>query len=278
MTNVLRIAQAVFLAAAMLCPAVASAGGASPWAQGFHSRVRILAGGTEGGRLLAGIEIGLDKGFKTYWRTPGEAGLPPQFDWTGSVNLAAAEVKWPPPQRSIEAGSIANLYSTGVILPVLIQPQDPTKPVKLNLVLEYGICKDICIPARAQVSLGVSGAGSNDAAIRAVLKTVPRPQKLAAEGPLSILGVERIEADKPTYRVRTRSADQGAPTLFAEGPEDWYLSVSEDKVGQKGVVYRVTIEERPQAAVGPMPLRLTLVQGENAVETELSLDGALRPR
>src|SRR5829696_5295044 len=79
----------------------ARAEGATAWASGLHSRVRLLAGGLhEGGPArLAGIAFELDAGFKTYWRSPGESGLPPVFDWAGSENLASAEVLWPAPTR-----------------------------------------------------------------------------------------------------------------------------------------------------------------------------------
>src|ERR1051325_797542 len=84
---------------AVLLPGSVAAGAASPWIQGHHSRVRLM----DSGAHLAGIEIVLDTGFKTYWRTPGESGLPPAFDWAGSDNLAGAEGLWPGPRR-VEGG------------------------------------------------------------------------------------------------------------------------------------------------------------------------------
>ena len=71
-------------------------------------------GGEAGGARLAAVEIALDRGFKTYWRHPGEAGLPPAFDWSGSANLAAVEVLWPAPRRFQDAGGVSYGYEGGV--------------------------------------------------------------------------------------------------------------------------------------------------------------------
>ena len=97
-----------FAAVAML---LASSGGAvaaqaSGWDEGFHSRARLVSGGTDQGRMLAGIEIVLDPGFKTYWRNPGESGLPPRFDWSGQHECAAVELKWPAPHRTEDAAGV----------------------------------------------------------------------------------------------------------------------------------------------------------------------------
>src|SRR5215212_7303543 len=83
-----------------------SAQEASSWAQGHSSRVRLVAGGGTAGSQLAGVQIELDAGFKTYWRTPGEAGLPPTFDWSKSANVEAIEVLWPAPSRFDDPGGI----------------------------------------------------------------------------------------------------------------------------------------------------------------------------
>ncbi|MBT5374174.1 MAG: hypothetical protein HOL06_05885 [Rhodospirillaceae bacterium] len=76
--------------------------GASPWAGEAESRVRLIAAQTgvgDGKTLKLGFQFSLQPGWKIYWRSPGDAGLPPEFDWSGSENLAATEVLWPAPKR-----------------------------------------------------------------------------------------------------------------------------------------------------------------------------------
>src|SRR5258705_8750265 len=77
----------------------------SSWIEAHASRARLVAGRTKtaNGTYLAGIEIGLDDGWKTYWRMPGDSGVPPSFDWKGSTNVAAVNVLYPAPARIAEA-------------------------------------------------------------------------------------------------------------------------------------------------------------------------------
>ena len=85
----------------------------------FIRGARLIAGGQQGGSWLAGIEITLDPGFKTYWRNPGDSGLPPRFDWSGSENVAGVDVRWPAPERHEDAAGVAYVYGDEVVLPVL---------------------------------------------------------------------------------------------------------------------------------------------------------------
>ncbi len=244
-------------------------------AQGFHSRARLISGGQQGGAWLAGIEITLDQGFKTYWRNPGDSGLPPRFDWSGSENVAGTEIRYPAPYRHEDAAGVAYVYGKKVVLPVLVRPRDESKPVRLVLAAEYGVCKDICIPARAEMSLDLTAEGPDRDAIEAALAKVPRPQALGAQADLSILSVASLTRDKPALTVTVRAPDGAKPSLFAEGPENWYFSTSLPDDGNR---FTVTIEDRPRDASGPVPLRLTLVAGAKSVETEVSLDGNGHPR
>lgn len=264
------IPAALFLILSVF-PASAQSPQASSWTQGLHSRVRLIGGGMDGARHLAGVEIALDPGFKTYWRTPGDSGLPPAFDWSGSENVAAADLRWPAPTRQEDAGGTAYVYGGAVILPVMVTPKEAGKPVRLKLAIDYGVCKDICIPARAELSIDLSGESPHRASIEAALAKVPRPRPLGATAEPAI---ERIEGrDKGSYLVTVRVPDGTRPTLFAEGPENWYLSTSLPDHGNRFVV---SIEDRPKGASGSIPVRLTLVAGSQATETEVSLDAGLK--
>src|SRR3954463_3510127 len=198
----------------LVLAAAAVAGEASPWIQGHHSRARLVAGGADGAARLGAIEIVLDPGFKTYWRSPGESGLPPAFDWAWSENLSAAEVLWPAPHRFEDAGGVAYGYKDRVLLPVRVSPSDAGKPLRLALKLDYGVCKDICIPAQASLALALrpgeagppapqpGGAAPPRPGPRGAPPRGPRPQALGAPGDLSILAVDPEPVDgKPALAV-----------------------------------------------------------------------------
>jgi DsbC/DsbD-like thiol-disulfide interchange protein len=263
---------------------VAVAGEASPWIQGHHSRARLVAGGADGAARLAAIEIVLDPGFKTYWRSPGESGLPPAFDWAGSENLSAAEVLWPAPHRFEDAGGVAYGYKDRVLLPVRVSPNDSAKPLRLALKLDYGVCKDICIPAQASLALALrpGEAAPPSAPIAAALARVPRPQALGAPGDLSILAVDPETVDgKPALAVAVRAPPD--TDLFVEAPAGWYVAAGRLQPlpaasGGADGRFLVEIFERPKDAAGSVELRLTLAAGERGVESAARLDTARLPR
>src|SRR3954451_3929081 len=202
----------------LVLAAAAVAGEASPWVEGHHSRARLVAGGGDGAARLAAIEIVLDPGFKTYWRSPGESGLPPAFDWAWSENLSAAEVLWPAPHRFEDAGGVAYGYKDRVLLPVRVSPSDAGKPVRLALKLDYGVCKDICIPARAELALAPPDrdAAPERALVEEAMARVPVSKPLGSDGSLSILTLAPDQGARDQLVVTARTQTGLTPRLFVE--------------------------------------------------------------
>ena len=127
------------------------------------------------GHRMAALHLRLAPDWKTYWRAPGAAGLPPSFNWSGSRNLHSVALHWPSPAVIVVNGIRSIGYHDQLLLPLEITAVDPALPVELNLQLDLGICKDICIPAALTLKGTLSGAGERDAMITAAL----------AKGPLS---------------------------------------------------------------------------------------------
>jgi DsbC/DsbD-like thiol-disulfide interchange protein len=275
MASMFRAASVAFFCVLSFAAAVAQPVKPSASTQGFHSRARLIAGGEQGEHRLAGVEITLDPGFKTYWRNPGDSGLPPRFDWSGSENVASTEIRWPAPKRHVDAAGVAYVYGKQAVIPILVKPKDPAKPIRLVLALEYGVCNDICIPAHADLTLDLTGAGPERSAIEASLAKVPLLQPVGAQADLSVLSITPLNGDKPAFAVMIRAPSGTKPALFPEGPENWFLSASHPADGER---FTVTVEEKPKDASGPAPLRLTLVAGDKAIETEVSLDASGPPR
>ena len=245
----------------------------TPWTQNFHSRVRLVAGGPgPDGRPMAAIEIALDPGYKTYWRTPGAAGVPPSADFSRSANVATAEMLFPAPQAFEDGVGSSWGYHDGVVLPVVVTPASPASPVTLAIDLTYAVCEKICIPADAALRLPLSSAASAEdaAAVSAALTRVPARQKVGAPGPLAILGADRSGEGRWTVRVRAPAGE--TPALFAEGPAGWYFDTGAAEPGAAGLP--LTAAERPRSASDGAPVRLTVVTPTRAIESELLLDGA----
>jgi DsbC/DsbD-like thiol-disulfide interchange protein len=264
----------------LLFPAGASALESS-WADAASAKVRLLADGPVGhgaaSRLRAGVEIRLAPGWHTYWRYAGDAGIPPHFDWTGSENLAAVKVRWPAPIRIRVEDDLESIgYEGTVILPLHLRPQDPAKPVRLHLKLDFGVCEKICIPATATLALEIPpGGGRSLPALDAAETRVPAQVPPGAAGKLRILGA-KLERGASPHAIVDVAVPPGAPfDLFAEGPtEAWALPLPkriESKDGRARFV--IPIDGAP-AGGSPTPskLRLTLVAGAEAIETALPLD------
>ena len=125
-----RLFSLLALAAILACGAAdatrGEAASATPWTASTNSKVRLVAGmsGEEAGRSrVSGIQLRMDPGWKTYWRNPGDSGMPPEFDWTGSKNLKSAEVLYPAPRRFDDAGGVAVGYGEDVLFPVKLMPE-----------------------------------------------------------------------------------------------------------------------------------------------------------
>ncbi len=103
---------------------------------------------TDAGTHMAGLQLTLAPGWKTYWRSPGDAGIPPQFDWSGSQNLKSVRLHWPSPSVFHTNGYQTIGYIGGVVLPIEVEAKDPSRPVTLSAVMELGICDKVCMPRR----------------------------------------------------------------------------------------------------------------------------------
>ncbi len=148
-------------------------------AQGLGSSVRLLDGGLrDDGTYLAGLEIDLDPGWKTYWRMPGKGGLPPGFDWSGSENVASVEVLWPAPLRLEDAYGDSIGYTQRVILPLEVEPTDADEMVRLSVTGLIGVCEKVCVPLDVDLTATLDPEASGGR-IERHLDRVPRAATVA---------------------------------------------------------------------------------------------------
>src|SRR5690242_5325782 len=208
--------------------AEARAEDASPWQKDSHSQLRLLAGSRSGTVLLGGIAVQLQGGWHTYWRNPGDSGVPPRFDFSKSDNVEAVTVLWPAPQKFDDgAGGVSLGYHNQLVLPLRIVPKTVDKPVTLRAAINYAVCAKLCIPVDATAELTFSSvASTEDSALFAALDTVPKPANVGDPNPLTIRDVKREGANKVVVDVVTPDARN--VNLFVEGPTpDWALPIPE---------------------------------------------------
>jgi DsbC/DsbD-like thiol-disulfide interchange protein len=263
---------------------------ATGWIELSNARARLIGGAPavrDATSYLAGVEIALDEGWKTYWRMPGDAGVPPNFDWSGSSNVAAVTVLYPAPKRMSEPAADTVGYKHTVLFPVEVVPKDASKPVRLALALEFGVCREICIPAEAKLSLALTPtemASQPAPAVLAALEQVPRSAASRHAGDPRVTRASAfLEGGQPHLVVVARfpGGDHGAD-LFVEAPEGLYVPMARRLPDPSGAG-----EPRPEADVSNdlvhfevdlartgnarelkgKTLRLTLVSDAGASET-----------
>lgn len=129
---------------------------------------------TSRGTVMSGVRLRLTPGWKTYWRAPGEAGIPPRFSWAGSENLASAGFHWPVPDVFETSGMRSIGYHDEVVIPLELTPTDPARNIRLTGTVDLGICEDICVPVSLNFAADVSVSERRDPAIVAALVDQPR--------------------------------------------------------------------------------------------------------
>jgi len=269
----LGVAATVF-AASLATPARAQ--DSSPWQRDQHSAVRLLAGSRSGAVLLGGIAFQLQPGWKTYWRTPGDSGVPPRFDFSKSENVEAVTVLWPAPLKFDDgAGGHSLGYHNQIVLPLRIVAKNTDKPVTLRAEINYAVCEKLCIPVEASAELPfTSVASTEDSALFAALDTVPKPASVGDPNPLTIRDVKRD--GKSSVLVDVATPDAREVSLFVEGPTpDWALPVPTLLEPSPPGVKRFSFEldglppgAKPEGAA----LKLTLVGGDRAYEFNINLN------
>jgi DsbC/DsbD-like thiol-disulfide interchange protein len=264
-------------AALLILALPARAADASAWSEDTRSGMRLIAATNEADAtpVRAGIEIKLQAGWKTYWRYPGDSGVPPRFDFAGSENLARAVVQYPAPHLFTDETGNSLGYKTNVIFPVQATPKDPSKPVKLRLKLDYAVCEKLCIPAEGRAELSVEPRDSEfDAGIAAAEARVPKAITAAEAG----LTARRVNSGpKPLVFVDIAAQDGQPVELFVEGPNaEWALPIPKPAQGAPAGHRHFGFEldglppgVNPKA---PFELTFTAVEGDHAIEVRTHLD------
>lgn len=209
--------------------ASAEAGGfETSWLGGDRTQMRLISAEAEWqGKLesFVAIEIRLAPKWKTYWRTPGDTGIPPSFDWSSSKNLLKAEVLYPVPSRFVDPTGMSIGYKSGVTLPVKLTPIDPSKPVELVLDANYAICHDLCIPVAVKQALVVERQSLSPfvPVLSMAISELPLPtksphKKLGVSKVRLVSGVKKSLTIKLNVPVKAEKID-----LFVEGPDGLYV-------------------------------------------------------
>jgi DsbC/DsbD-like thiol-disulfide interchange protein len=259
--------------AALLVSPLAAQDATAPgaWAETLGARVRLVAGDPASTSVWrAGFEVELQDGWKTYWRVPGDSGVPPLFDWSRSTNLAKVSVLWPAPITFPDGAGVSIGYEHHVVLPIHLHPVDPAKPVELVAKIDFAVCEKICVPAQALLSLTLDGANAPAAhgeLVAAHENRVPHAARIGDAGPVRIES-SAIDASTTPARLVVSAVAGEEAELFVEGPPSWFFPptrAARDAAGR--IVFEVPLDGLPRDAnLTGTPLTLTVASPTGAIE------------
>lgn len=259
----------------------ASEAASSAWLQDDVAAARLVSAGTavdRSGHVILGLQIRLEEGWKTYWRHPGESGVPPRFSWEDSENIGAVQVQWPTPERFRAFGLNSIGYSHEVVLPLHVRVADPDAPLKVSLQLDYMICKDICVPLSGALTVSLPGAAAAAEPTAFALlidryqKKVPLQIAENAKTPIRLQAIARTGAPgKETLKAQfVHELGFTAPDLLFDLLRDFDLGKPEMilSADRKLLEVIVPIEafEASRPSIAGETVRLTLIDGVTAVD------------
>jgi DsbC/DsbD-like thiol-disulfide interchange protein len=247
-------------------PGVAAAS-SSPWADVQGGAVRFVTSGEPGadGMLRAALQIDLKPGWKTYWRDPGDTGVPPSLSITGA---SLTDIAYPAPRRFDEDGVVWNGYEAPVSFAIRLKAPDG-KAEEIGAHVFLGICQTICIPLQAELKLdpGADPANPEDAAIvTQAFEAVPRPAR-------SGFGLTGMKRESARLTVTAELPQPGeASELFLAAPESYSFGPASPLAAKDGkAVFSVPLYEQPDKTTPDTTVAYTLVQSGEAVEGRIAL-------
>ncbi len=267
MKTVRNITRQALLGAALVSVSTLASAGDEPTREfsSPYTSLRLMNAGEQAGIWHSGVYITMQKGWKTYWRVPGDGGVPPSFDWSGSENVATTNVMMPLPHRFTDENGEGIGYKTEVVFPVDVKPQDPSKPVMLDLKIFYAVCNDICVPVQAQVKVGID-AGTVSAADKFRLRVARASVPVEPDADrLAVTSLRQVEmGGKFALEVSLKGIRSPADAdIFVEAAGNSYFRKPE-LVSQSGDVgtWRIAVDSYGDAvSLAGKSIRLTIADG-----------------
>ena len=190
-----------------------------------------------GQALRLGLHFRLAPGWHIYWKNPGDAGSPPELDWTLPPGARAGAIDWPAPEREAAGPVTSYVYTGEVVLPVRIVPPPGEAPFALRADASWVVCARICVPEEGHFGLtlppGPAGPSAAAPLFAAADARMPRASPFAAtlapDGYLRLSGQGLSPAtvrDAWFFPAAWGSIDQNAPQSVEVGQDGLALRLA----------------------------------------------------
>jgi DsbC/DsbD-like thiol-disulfide interchange protein len=241
----------ILLSAFVSLPFIGRANAAVPW------RAKFVGGDFNGQTYQAGLHIMLEKGWKTYWRNPGEAGIPPSISATGD-NLAEMTIDFPLPIRITDESGVSLAYHDEVVFLLNLKPKDAAKPLEVQLSSFFGVCEKVCTPAKFEGALKLMPTTAADVALISQWRArVPKTGNI-------------VTAAKVQDKVLTLSLSQAVSDIFVEGPENYYFRAPDFNLDGTAATFIIDGLQKPGDLKGA-DLRITIDEMGQGLEQHIKV-------
>ena len=234
-------------------------------------QISLVAGSRlPSGNHLAGLKVSLAPGWKTYWRTAGETGIPPRFDWSGSANLAHVQYHWPRPDILTVDGIRVIGFKNELVLPLEMTPGPERGDIHAVLNLELGVCSTVCIPVNTHVSADLTASADEDRFL-IELAMDDQPEKAADHGLRSIsCSLSKIEDGyylRASIRLPNPSGEKEVVVVESDLPEVWVAPTASNRQGDK-LIAETSLISYAGEPFSPQPgnLKMTVISKSAALE------------
>jgi hypothetical protein len=232
--------------------------------------IDVIAGWRQAdGTHMAAVHIQLEKGWKTYWRVAGGGGVPPQFDWSRSDNIARYEIQWPAPSVFHDYDQQTIGYKDTLVLPIIFHPKNKNEPMRISGTIDFGVCENVCVPVQSALNATLPPRVSvGKSVIKSALKTVARSGKSAG---VKIDSCE-FKPVKGGFEIRAKMSssngfDKHAVGVieYPAGSNDW-LQQKPTTMGYNALTANAVLYAKDISFVDRSKLRVTVLQNGKAVE------------
>ena len=226
------------------------------------------------GKVEGIIDVELKPGWTTYWRNPGEAGIPPLFDFSKSKGVSVSAPSFPVPKSKAASGIISVVYTKNVAFPFVASPLIAPLSGEMNLEILLGVCEAICIPAVADFSQDLSKLNRSDPLSSSLIALAKQklPVSEPREGWPIILGAT-MQSEKTVLIKTNLPLDTKKAELFVEGKDTWFFNPAK-LVRREGLLaeFELSLLDLPEGTkIGETPLRMTLTADGNGYEAMIVL-------
>ncbi|MDA0342135.1 MAG: protein-disulfide reductase DsbD family protein, partial [Proteobacteria bacterium] len=249
---------------------------ASDWVTTRIADIRLVSAAAGAGNAASvplGLQFKLAEGWKIYWRSPGDAGFPPDLEIKTAENLQDLAWQWPVPQRFSLFGLESYGYHDEVVFPITANLSEPGKPLIIDAVVHALVCSEICVPLDAALSFTLPAGPAGPTAFT---QLVSRYKSRVPGGPsgtgLSVAKIDTVGSPEPHAITITVASDQplGAPDVFVEAETGYAFGkpVLEFASDRRSATLTLPASRPKTGSLHALPVTLTVVDGDRFFETK----------